>query len=145
MRLLVLAVAFIAGCHRPTAPSFAHAFGARLAAVVKPGAVPAAVVAPQPITLHHTVATSSTNAPEPTRPEPTRPEPQVTVHHVDASRPTQFVLRGTTFGGRAFCRAYTTMDECTNSCTAMLRAVALRKPTDGDTKGCSCLEQDGGC
>jgi len=136
MRILVLTVAFAAACQRPTAPSFARAFGARMAAVVKP----AAVVSPQPITLHKTVTSTTTDAPE-----PTRPEPQVTVHRVDASRPTQFVLRGTTFGGKAFCQAYKTMDECTNSCTAMLRAVAMRKPTDGDTKGCSCLEQDGGC
>lgn len=124
----------------------------KIVAVVRPVAPDAKVLASvaaqqalanqQPITIHRSITKRDEPAPAPTA---SSPEPTVTVHHVDAAKPTQFVLHGTTHGGKAFCRSYPTMDECTTSCTQMLRVTMLRKPEDGDTASCSCLEQDGGC
>jgi len=123
--------------------------GTRIVAVVRPVTPDAKVLASvaaqqalanqQPITIQKSITKHAEPAPAPD------PQPTVTVHHVDAAKPAQFVMHGTTHGGKAFCKSYPTMDECTNTCTQQLRATMLRKPEDGDTASCSCLEQDGGC
>jgi hypothetical protein len=127
--------------------------GSRIVAVVRPVAPAAKVLASvaaqqalanqQPITIHRSITKHDEPAPA-SAPAPS-PEPQVTVHRVDAAKPTQFVLHGTTHGGTSFCQSYPTMDECTNRCTQMLRMTMLRKPEAGDTTSCNCVELDNGC
>lgn len=77
-------------------------------------------------------------------PAPTA-EPAITVNRTNAAKPTVFVLRGQTHGGKSFCESYTTYDACTSSCTSMLRANALTKPTATTPTSCSCTELDRGC
>src|SRR5262245_20535090 len=152
MRIVFL-LALLAACHRPSLKDRARAMGSKIVAVVRPVAPDAKVLASvaaqqalanqQPITIQKSITRHDEPAPAPA-PAPD-PQPTVTVHHVDAAKPTQFVMHGTTHGGKAFCKSYPTMDECTNSCTQMLRVTMLRAPEDDDTKSCACLEQDGGC
>ena len=160
MRILLLVLALLAACHRPSLKDQARSLGAgaarvggKLVAVVKPVTPDAKVLASvaaqqalanqQPITIQKSITKHEQQAPAPA-PAPS-PEPTVIVHRVDAAKPTQFVLHGTTHGGKSFCKSYPTMDECTNSCTQMLRMTMLRKPEDGDMKSCSCTELDNGC
>jgi hypothetical protein len=77
-------------------------------------------------------------------PQPAASTP-VTVQHTNVAKPTMFVLRWQTRGGKSSCEAYPSQDECNSRCTSMLRASAFSKPDDSTPKGCTCLEQDGGC
>jgi hypothetical protein len=71
----------------------------------------------------------------------------VTIHRTEAP-PAVFVLRGTTFGGRAVCEQFSTMADCTSSCTDRLRLHAMTPRASVPASGmqsCSCLQLDRGC
>ena len=91
----------------------------------------------------------------PSRSEGRRPEPQqqapadvpVTIHRTQVP-PSVFVLRGTTFGGRAVCEQFAAMAECTASCTDRLKLHAMTPRASvpsGGMQSCSCLQLDRGC
>jgi hypothetical protein len=107
--------------------------------------------APQPLTFQKTYRADGrgrskrAEAPAPATDRPAQPAPNVTVTRIDASKPTLFVLRGQTHGGKQICEAYPTKDECVTTCTSKLRMNAFSKPTAGSITSCSCLEQDDGC
>ncbi len=77
-------------------------------------------------------------------PQPANPPP-VQIDRIDASKPTVFVMRWQTRGGKAACEVHTTKDDCTRACTSLLQAHAMKKPDDSTPQGCVCNEQDGGC
>jgi hypothetical protein len=79
--------------------------------------------------------------PDPQRTNP----PPVQIDRVDASKPTVFVMRWQTRGGKASCEVHTNKDDCTRACTALLQAHAMKKPDNSTPQGCVCNEQDGGC
>jgi len=151
--LVVLALVIVTACHRPRPPSLFSSGNKRMLDAAKNLlATQQALATFQAATQQAAPAPASD--PEPT-PEPRRstpapapapaPGPTIVEHRVTAAKPTQFVLHGTTHGGKASCTSYPTMDECTRSCTGMLKATMLRKPAPGDTRSCSCNELDGGC
>ncbi|HEY5936921.1 MAG TPA: hypothetical protein VIU61_19865 [Kofleriaceae bacterium] len=108
-------------------------------------AVATRVAGQEPITFRKTVRRTPTEQPS-VQPQPVdQPtvQPTVTVDRVDASRPTKFVLRSQTAGGKSQCEAYDTMESCTASCTSMQRPQMFDAKAPKVT--CSCMEQDGGC
>ncbi|HEY5934833.1 MAG TPA: hypothetical protein VIU61_09365, partial [Kofleriaceae bacterium] len=151
--------------HRPKPPSLRERARALLA-IVRPVAVHVDVKTVLKAAAHKTTDRAIDHAadradraarPQP-RPQPqpqpqpdtgnVQPDPQPIPIHVDRtdhSKPTVFVARWQTRGGKASCEVYTTKDECTQSCTNLLRAHSMRKPDDNTPQGCTCLEQDGGC
>ena len=150
--LVVLALVIVTACHRPRPPSLFGGHKRMLDAANTFLATQQTLATFQAATQQAAPAPASDPepAPEPRRSTPApapapAPGPTIVEHRVTAAKPTQFVLHGTTHGGTAFCKSYTTMDECTRSCTGMLKATMLRKPAPGDTRSCSCNELDGGC
>lgn len=173
--LLVIALVLVSACHRPSLRDRARAmggsfarFGGKVVAAVQPARpqvtvdVRAIAIGAMKQAAHARVDRAIDRAPALTyqktvrrgadRPAPApapaahrEAPPQVTVTRVDAARPTMFVLRGQTHGGKRFCEAYTTNDECVSTCTAKLRTNAFAQPTSTTITSCSCLQQDGGC
>ena len=89
--------------------------------------------------------------PEPQQPDQRQPDPEpanpppVHIDRVDAAKPTVFVMRWQTRGGKASCEVHPNKDDCTRACTALLQSFAMKKPDDSTPQGCVCNEQDGGC
>lgn len=107
-------------------------------------AVATRVAGQEPITFRKTVGrTQPQPVEQPPVEQPPTVQPTVTVDRVDASRPTKFVLRSQTAGGKSQCEAYDTMESCTASCTSMQRPQMFDATAPKVT--CSCMEQDGGC
>jgi len=106
------------------------------------------VASVEPIRIDRSVHRNTAPADEAPPPARQDDEPAIQVTHLDASKPDMFVLRGQTYGGKQICEAYTSMDQCTSTCTAELRVNAFT-PRDqidpSSTKDCSCIEQSGGC
>lgn len=164
--LLALVVTLVvAACHRPRPRPLSLRDRARaLVAAVKPIVVHVDTKAVLKAAAHRATdraidqaadrAARRAERPQP-RPDPQPqpdtggvqpdPQPPVTIDRVDASKPTVFVARWQTRGGKSSCEVHATKDECTRSCTALLQSHAMRKPDDNTPQGCTCLEQDGGC
>ena len=164
MRAWLAILVVVCGCHRPARKRWSDqlaSVGSRLVAVVKSGAVkvdanaaikaaaqtpppPAAqrVREDEPPPQQHQTPPPAQHTPPPA--QQTAP-PDIKVTRVDASRPTIFVLRGQTHGGKSFCEQHATQEACTSACTAMLRQNMFSKPTPTSPKGCSCNEEDRGC
>ena len=163
--LLAVLVVILAACHRPKPPSLRDRARALLA-VIRPVAVHVDVKA-----VLKTAATKATDraidhaadrASRAARPKP-RPDPQpqpdtgnvqpdpqpnpvpIHVDHTDHSKPTVFVARWRTRAGKSSCEVFATQDECTRSCTNLLRAHSMRKPDDNTPEGCTCYQEEGGC
>ena len=168
--LLVAATA----CQPPSLRSRAKAFGAGMAnlgaktvAIVKPLApkveinadmqalatdtlrakAEQRIAAQEPIVITKSVRASRDDRAQPSQPAQRQGDIPVTITRTQAP-PTVFVLRGTTFGGRAVCEQFTAMAECTASCTDRLKLHAMTPrasvPSNG-TQSCSCMELDSGC
>lgn len=152
---LLLALVLVSGCHKPgrftdQLASVKH----RLVNVVASGAISvdtakaiqAASQAPPPRTRVEEPPPVEAQAPARQEPPPARaPAPDVQVTRVNAARPTVFVLRGQTHGGKGFCETHPTQDACNSACSGMLRANALTKPDASTPKSCACTELDKGC
>lgn len=65
------------------------------------------------------------------------PAPAMTVHRVDASRPTTFRMNYRNSSGAWTCSSYSTMDECTRTCTSMAQQAGM---THGQDPQCNCVE-----
>jgi hypothetical protein len=159
-RVALVLVVLAIGCARPHRKRFTDqlaSVGQRLVAVVKSGAVKvdanaaikAAAKTPPPAQRVREEPPPPAQRPDPQQTEPPpaqpAPAPDVKVTRIDASRPTQFVLRGERHDGKDFCEAFTTMESCTSACTNMLRPGMFAKPGPESPKGCACTEQDAGC
>ena len=157
---VLLAVVLVLGCHKPAARRFSDRLAAmrdKLVTIVKPAGSPGTVNVDLK-TLMSTRKAPPRDEPrneprdephdQPPAPAPTpspAPAPNVNVTRVDASRPTVFVLRGQTHGGKDFCETHTTIEACNAACTSMLRQNAFTKPDANSPKGCACTELDKGC
>ena len=63
--------------------------------------------------------------------------PAMTVHRVDAAPPATFRMNYRTSSGAWTCSSYSTMDECTRTCTSMEQRAGM---TRGQDPQCNCVE-----
>ena len=154
MRALLVALVLVTACHKPAQKRWSDRLGAvrdRVARAVKldvRATVDAKALAATPPPAQRVREEPEPSRPAPTgtpAPTPSPAPPPIEIDRVDAARPSVFVLRGQTHGGKEFCEAHATLDACSTSCTAMLRANALQKPAPSSPKHCACTEQDRGC
>jgi len=161
VRAMILAVVLVLGCHKPAVRRFSDRLAAmrdKLVTVVRPAGAPGTVNVDVKTLMsarkarprdepHDQPQDQPAPAPSPSpapAPAPV-PAPNVTVTRIDASKPTVFVLRGQTHGGKDFCETHTTIEACNAACTSMLRQNAFTKPDANSPKGCACTELDKGC
>ena len=76
-------------------------------------------------------------APVADSPPAAQPAPAITVHRVDASRPTTFRMNYRNSSGTWTCSSYSTMDECTRTCTSMAQQAGM---SHGQDPQCNCVE-----
>ena len=65
------------------------------------------------------------------------PAPAMTVHRVDAAPPATFRMNYRTSSGAWTCSSYSTMDECTRTCTSMEQQASMGH---GVNPQCNCVE-----
>jgi hypothetical protein len=172
--LLVLGLLLAAACHPPSLRDRAHDLGSKMAAVgdkvvgvVTPIApatpstdalqtlatdaakakVADTLAAQGPLSFHKSVDLSSNEAPADNHPSSSggSPSTSVTVHRTQAPADI-FALRATTAGGVTSCKVYASQDECTSSCTSMMKQASWAsldtKHRDPNlVQSCNCMQE----